>query len=1142
VNRQRLQPVRRGAGVVLAIFFAFTGAIFAQTPTTGQVSGVVTDPSGAVVLAATVSVTSAAGVARQVSTDEQGRYVAPLLPPGTYKIEAEKSGFAGTAIEDVSVRITATTNIDIPLRLAQRKDYLEVTSEPPLVRTDTPARGAVIQSGAIQQLPLVTRNFQQLLTLTPGTASSVPNSSELGRGDSVFNVNGQRTLSNSIVINGVDASSIGTGSTPNLAVPSNDSLEEFIVQTSFYDASQGRNAGSVVAAVTKSGTNAFHGDVYEFLRNTALDANSFFLNQAGIGRPPYVRNEFGGTLGGPVIKDRAWFFVSYQGTREVNGTSLTNSIGTVFVPGDLSSDRSTAALDALAASYGVPACGSPGCLNQTAVTLLQAKLPNGQFVIPSAPHPVPTPSSGTVAPVPVPIIATSRFREDQFNTNLDFKVSSANRLSAKFFWADNPEVQGLFDSFGIGNALPTPGFGAAVNFNQRLLAVDDTHVVSPALLNDFRFGYSTITTTSVPQEPFTSAQLGIASPLSSLFSGMPEISVSNYFDLGASPFSDNEAAEGVYTAGDTLAWVKGRHMFKFGGEYKHHEVSEIFNAYTRGQMFFVGLSGDPFKDFLGGFFGLSSLSIMGSGVNNRDSSSYDSAGFVTDDWRVSKHLVLTLGLRYEYFSPYVEAEGRYIGFDPALLQTTTIPGAPPGDNVAITGGFVQAANAAHPIPGIPLVQSSIVPPDKNNFAPRIGFAWQPLPAQTRPLVVRGGYGIYYDKPNSRYMNLQELNFPYYTLAEAEGTPIANPFVQVPPPSQFPLAFTNSAVLPFGGPPAFLPAAVAGGVEPVSANGVFPDIHDFRTPYVQQYSLGIQNEFANNWMLDMSYVGSAGRKLLRMMDLNQATAPSAAAVGPVSPGLSSRVVQAFGFHVEQSSASSSYNSLQTSLTKRFSSGLQFLASYTFSHSIDDYSGDPSGTSDVTVVPGNQVVLNNRGNSDFDRRQRLVFSGTYDLPNSYRGGLKLVKQAVNGWKVASIITIQSGLPFSVLTDATPFVEARADLNPAQPNCDPNLSGSTLSRLNQYFDVSCFVPATATGDFGNTGRNILYGPGQKDVDIAIVKFFPVTDRSAFEFRSEFFNAFNNVNFANPVNLLASANVAAIVTTTTGPRVVQFALKFSF
>jgi hypothetical protein len=267
---------------------------------------------------------------------------------------------------------------------------------------------------------------------------------------------------------------------------------------------------------------------------------------------------------------------------------------------------------------------------------------------------------------------------------------------------------------------------------------------------------------------------------------------------------------------------------------------------------------------------------------------------------------------------------------------------------------------------------------------------------------------------------------------------------------------------------------------------------------------------------------------------------AGAPGPLSPGLSSLAAQGFGVHVMQSSSNSSYNSLQMSLKKRFSYGLQFLAAYTYSHSIDDYSGDPTGTSDVTVVPGNEAVLNNRASSDFDRRQRLVFSGIYDLPKFYKGDSAFGKQAVNGWQVASIFTVQSGIPFSVLTAATAFVQARADFNTAAPSCNPKIGGSVTSKLNDYFNVGCFAPATV--DFGDTGRNILVGPNQKDVDFSIVKLFPVTEKSNLEFRTEFFNVFNQVSFANPVNLLSSANVGQIVAATTGPRVVQFALKYNF
>lgn len=441
-----------------------------------------------------------------------------------------------------------------------------------------------------------------------------------------------------------------------------------------------------------------------------------------------------------------------------------------------------------------------------------------------------------------------------------------------------------------------------------------------------------------------------------------------------------------------------------------------------------------------------------------------------------------------------------------------------------------------------MVQPSLVPPDKNNIAPRVGFAWQPMTNSNR-VVIRGGYGVYYDRANSRLFNNQLLNFPYYTLAQALETPIATPFVDVPQPSAYPLAFNNPAIFPFGGPPAFLPQAPTPlsptGVAIVSANGIYPDIHDFRTPYIQQFSFGVQTEFANNWLLDVSYVGALGRKEYRLVDLNQEFAPLPFTPGPLSPGLSALAVQGFGVHAMQSSSSSNYNSLQVGLTKRFSYGLQFLASYTYSHSIDDYSGDPTGTSDVTVVPGNQVILDNRASSDFDRRNRLVFSGLYNFPTFYHGSSGFARQAANGWELATVVTVQSGTPFSVLTNDTAFVQARAD---SVAGCNPALSGSVQARLSKYFNTACFTPATAIGDFGTTGRNILRGPDQQNADISLIKHFPVTERTDVEFRSEFFNAFNMVSFANPVNIVESANVGQIVETTTGPRVIQFALKLSF
>src|ERR1035438_7844354 len=501
-----------------AILCFMTPMTQAQTATTGQIVGVVTDPSGALVVGAKVTVTSDAGVRREVTTGGNGRYTFPLLDPAAYRLEVTSSGFASAKLQGIVVRITESTVADVALKVAGAPTTVSVTGESPLVQTESSARGTVIDENEIDSLPLPTRNFQQLLAMTTGASGSIGNSSELGRGDVAVYVNGQRALSNNMIINGVDANSIGTGENPNLSVPSMDSLQEFIVQTSMYDASAGRNAGGNVAAVTKSGTNSFHGDAYEFLRNTALDANNFFLNgaeQSATGvpvvtpRPTYRRNQFGGTLGGPLIKDRAWFFISYQGTRETNGTSLTNSLSTVFLPAGLGTERDATSLENLSACYGLP------FIDPTALLALQAKLPNGQYMIPSIPG-VTTgacPGGSSFNPVLQTIPSNSTYKEDQFNSNLDVKLSNANRFFGKFFYADNRTNQALYDTFGDGSPLQAPGWPTEEDVTQRLLSVGVSSVISSHLLNEVRFGWSSIYGPGKPAQPISAAQLGISSPL-----------------------------------------------------------------------------------------------------------------------------------------------------------------------------------------------------------------------------------------------------------------------------------------------------------------------------------------------------------------------------------------------------------------------------------------------------------------------------------------------------------------------------------------------------------------------------------------------------------------------------------------------------
>jgi len=1141
----------------------------AQTATTGQIVGVVTDPSGALVAGAKVALMSNSGVRRETTTGNNGRYAFTLLDPGSYQLEVTQSGFASTKLEGIVVQITETSVIDVALKVGGAPTTVSVTSEAPLVQTESSSRGTVIDQTQVNELPLPTRNFQQLLALTTGTSGSIQNSSDLGRGDAAIYVNGQRALSNNVVINGVDANSIGTGSMPNLSVPSIDSLQEFIVQTSMYDASAGRNAGGVMAAVTKSGTNRIHGDAYEFIRNTALDANNFFLNgaeeNAGVSvvtpRPTYNRNQFGGTLGGPIVKDRAWFFISYQGTRETNGTSLTNSLSTMFLPAGLGSQRDAASLAALSACY-LP--NLFGYVDPVAFTALNAKLPNGQYMIPGIPG-VTTGCPANLSPVLQTIPSNSTYKEDQFNTNLDFKLNDKNRFFGKFFYANNRTNQALYDQFGDGNALQAPGWPTEEDVTQRLLSAGILSLVSTHLLNEARFGWSEIYGPGNPSQPITSAQLGIESPLSSLFPGMPTMSFTNMFTLGPSPLAINYAKTDTYGVSDMMTWTKGAHTLKFGGEYKRQQLdAPYFDVFPNGELFYLGVTGSPFSDFLEG---LSGLSAIGSGTNSLHNRANDFSAFFQDDWKATRRLTLNLGLRYDYFGPTTETQGRFVGFDPSKAVTTPLlfpglglncPTVPSTCGSVVTGGFVQAGNGN--LPGIPKVSDGLVNPNYKNFGPRVGFAYQL--GDTGKVVLRGGYGIFYDRPNMRLFNSQLFNMPYEMLASALFTPNENPFVQVPLPSQFPLTISgNPNIFLFGGYPAFLPytsAFLGPTVAPVPTSGLYPDLHDWSIPYVQTFNLGVQTSFANNWMLDLGYVGSLGRKFPRLFSFNQAATPAAtlglaegfpstagSLGGPLFPAFGNLTAPGLGSFLMESNANSNYNSLQATLNKRFSHGLQMLLSYTWSHSLDYYSG--SDVSDVTLLPGDMVnEQHNYGSSDFDRRQRFVASYLYNLPDAYKGGSAFGKKALNSWSVSGIVTLQSGTPFSIYGSDSAFEATMADLKPGRTVASAIKTGNVADRLgnndNPYFDTSAFVSPSAFGDFGQLGRNIIVGPKQIDTDLSIMKNIPVTESQRVEFRAEFFNLFNNVNFANPVNIQSSGNFGQIASTTTGPRVVQFALKYTF
>ncbi len=1128
---------------VLVVLFGLTN-LLAQG-TTGQISGTVTDPNGAVVSGANVKVTNAdTNFTRTATSNGEGIYSIQLLPVGKYMVEITAQNFQPFKAETV-VNISQTTTVDALLAIPGAAP-ITVNVEAPVLQIETSQNGRTVEGETLRQLPLPTRNFQQLLTLQAGAQSSVSNTTELGRGDATISVNGQRTTSNSVRINGVDANSIGTNSTPNIAVPATDSIQEFVVQTSLYDASNGRNAGGNVEAITRSGSNDYHGNVYYFLRDRKLTANEPFIKARGLERPEFRRQQFGGTLGGRVIRDRIFFFGSYQGTRERNGYSLVNSLTSPNIPLGLRDDNRTAA--ALATTFGI---ANPTTISNVSLAILNARLANGQFAIPSSgattrPSNCLVTLATNLCPVTVPQSGVSRFRENQFNANGDFIFTDRHNLSAKFFVADNPTSQSNYNFAGLGNGeRQLIGFGGDLTIKQKLYAITDNYIFSPNIVNQARFGFNRLRVTSLPQEPFTAASLGITSPLASLFPGAPTIQLAgldSQFFFGSAPLADQSSRINGYNFSDVLSVTAGNHRLRFGGEYRFSQVKFYFNAFSRGQIIY-----SSFNNFLSG----TGTSLIGSGVFDRYYKVKDTNFFVQDDWKINNRLTINIGLRYDLYGLPVENQGRLVNllFNQIRIGTTAAPlGAP--------NGFVQAAGGG--LANVPTVDKTLVPVDKNNFAPRFGFAF--VLDEKLNMVLRGGYGIYYDRISTRYANTQLFNYPYFALGVGLPgilrTP-QDPFIPLPAPSQFPvvpnLPSPLSPLSPFVGVP---------------VAGVYVD-PNLRTPYVQQFNFGLQWGFWKNYVFDIGYVGNKGTNLLQVISPNQPVYNSATnSFATPFPGsvISALKNATGGVQQIQTTSLSTYHSLQTSLTKRFSNGLQFQAAYTFGKSIDYYSG--AAVNEVTNVPGDQFNWRkNRGRSDFNREHRFVISGVYSLPK-HNYGSGFAKAVLNDWQVAGIAVFQSGLPFSIIDNPGNAVIQRANFN-RNFNSDIYTSGNTGNRLNGFFNTAAFVRSCPIGTlvsgvlvacsnngvgavnnpnfdpanpFGNTTRNGFTGPGQKNVDLSLIKIIPFSERLRGEFRIEAFNLFNWVNYALPNNNISGTNFGRIERAATGPRVIQLAMKLNF
>jgi hypothetical protein len=1005
----------------------------------GSIGGTVTDSSGKAIPSATLTLTAEdTGRKRTAISDSRGGFIISVLPPGPYRLEAERLGFEKT-VRRIELLVDQEIRIDVPLIAGGRVEQVEVTAHRGTVKTDSAALGAVIDNRQVVGLPLDGRNFMELTLLVPGAAPGAQGSAGQARGDLTINVNGAREDSNGFLLDGVfngDPKLNTVGVTPPV-----DAIQEFEVLTSMYDASFGRNAGGQVSVVTRSGSNALHGSAYEFFRNAALDSQNYFA-PAGESAPRYQRNQFGATLGGPVRKDKTFFFADYEGNRINEGiTQVTNVPTALERIGDFSqSDPRTPPIDLFTQA---PFPGSKIPANR--LDPIGAKL--------AALYPLPNRSTPFQNFVSSPI---SRDQEDHSDVRIDHSLSSASQISARYSIVD----QRLYNPFSGPGFADIPGFGTNVPRRAQNLMLSETHIFSPAMLNEVRLSFSRVAlgVTQQDQGIDLNKQVGLPSFATKPRDlGLTFITVPGYSPLGDENNNPQHGVTNMYQFIDNATYTKGRHLLKFGFEFRNLQQNAFRDIESRGFIEFVGFTGNPLSEMLQGFPAVSGGATMDNPQHLR-TQSYD--GFAQDTFRIRPDLTLSLGLRYEYNTPPVDAQDRASIYDPA--RQTLLP---LGKN-----GFSRSAYL----------------PDRTDFAPRVGIAWSPGSKKTT--VIRTGYGIYYDQSSLAPGEGLYFSPPYFNLSLYFALPTLPLFLANPFPSNFPVPVPPSA-------------------QTIQRN--------FRTPYMQDWNFSIQQQIGGDRTLEVAYVGSKGTKLLVGRDINAPLHPSPAQVNP-------RPVLQFGsIDIEESAGNSIYNSLQAKVQQRYHSGLTLLAAYTWSKSIDDASGYFSTAGDPNFPQNSYNLRAERGLSDFDVRHRFTASYSYDLPiakgNRLLGGWQtfgiLSFQTGRPFTVA----LQPGNDNS----NTGIGNLGFGAND-RPNVVGNPKSSNQSP-QQWFNTAAFV-IPPYGSFGNAGRNILEGPGFGTVNMSLLKNTFVSEHMNVQFRVEAFNLFNRANFGLPDNFVGDPAFGSI------------------
>ena len=1065
--------------------FLFTlscGMLVAQT---ASIQGRITDQSGAVVPDVSVKVTNSdTGVNQATTTNAQGAYSIPFLHPGGYSVSVEKQGFQAAVRSGIRLAIDQTAGIDFTLQLGSTSETVAVHSDTEILQTQEASVGQDIDTKTVSTLPLNGRDYTQLVTLGAGAA---PNS--YSRAKNGFSLNGSTSFQNTILLDGIDNNNYILGTDTgniNALTPSVDAVQEFKVEAGNYGAQYGRAAGGVVIVTIKSGTNSFHGGAFEFLRNDALDANDFFANRSGLARPPLRRNQFGATLGGPVVRNRSFFFVSYQGERQ---TSSQSGITAVPTPGMVQGN-----FGGLTSIYN-PFSATSGVRQQFAGNAIPASLLDPVGLKLAALYPQPN----------LPGLVNNygynqglTLNADELDARFDEQIAQNDLAFVRYSRGITENDQGaVFAPPGSGGS----GFGQ-YPLNQPVrawsIAAGETHIFTPALVNEFHAGYTHLDSNQIgPESEPLFDQFGIKGipPLAGL-TGLPQITLAGYSSLGDRNFNPNPKLVQVSQLNDTVSWTRGNHNIKLGYQLllTHTYAGTSNNA--RGSMNFNGQftsrvagqgSGSPIADLL---LGQTNTAAISTPLVGRLRNRYHGF-FVDDTWRMTPKLTVNIGLRYDLQTPLFERDNRMTNFefDPASPAYGTL--------LPATDGGIESR--------------SFTALDRNNFAPRLGIAYQ----ATSKTVIRSAFGIFYG------------GLGYQDIAHSGS---ANPpyFLSVTVPTAT-NASLSSLILASGYPSGILsPANLANP-------NLFSVSRDYPMPAISQWNFSVERQLPLKSVLTVSYVGSSTSNLMGDVDLN-APPPGPGAVNPRRP------FPQYGSLIYQSPyAHSTYNGLQVTLQRRFNNGLSLLTTYTWSHSLDNVLSNEDNVGGAMPQDSNNTSAE-KASSGFDVTHRFVTSAIYEVPLG-RSGRLLGNSATGralfgGWQLGGIFVAQGGHPLTLTASPKPSNTT----TPERPDriCDGNLSSGRRS-IEQWFQVSCFaLPAPYT--FGNTSRGVIRSPGLVNLDAMLSRTFALTERYRLEFRAEAFNLTNSAHFSAPATTVGTPQAGQITSDASPNRQIQLAARFVF